>query len=142
MDKLDKRINSIYDVIDPNLDHLFIKNKLVISGRTSKEIKEQLTNFDVINKDINCFLIRIKINKKQKNILTINCTQQTIKRNLKLITGDDDMFQVFTYTAEELIKYGFKLSHLKGMMKAINNNLISFEKSNITFTELKKSLQK
>ena len=73
MDKLDKRINSIYDVIDPNLDHLFIKNKLVISGRTSKEIKEQLTNFDVINKDINCFLIRIKINKKLKYFIQISC---------------------------------------------------------------------
>ncbi len=140
MDKLDKRINSIYDVIDPNLDHLFIKNKLFISGKTSKDIKEQLATFDAINNDISAFLIRIKINKKHKHVLTINCTQQTIKKNLKLVTGDDDMFQVFTYTTDELIKYGFKLSHLKSMMKAVKNNLISFEKSNITFTELKKAL--
>ncbi len=141
MDKLNKRIKSIYEVIDPSLDHLFINNKLIISGKTTKDIKEQLQKFENPSKDISVFVIRIKLNPKNKTILGINCTQQTLTTKLKLIAGDDDMFQSFTYSQEELIKYGFKLSHLKSMMKAIKNDLISFEKSSITFTELKNALK-
>jgi len=141
MDKLNKRIKSIYEVIDPNLTHLFINNKLIISGKTTKDIKEQLNKFDNPNKDISVFIVRIKINPKNNNVLLIDCTQQTLTTKLKLIAGDYDMFQNFTYSQEELIKYGFKLSHLKSMMKAIKNVLISFNKSSITFTELKNALK-
>jgi hypothetical protein len=142
--KIIKRINSIYDIIDPQLDHLFIKNKLLISAKTAKEMKEKLLEFDAPTKDTKAFNIRIKINKtfeNNKNLLTINCTQQTINKKLKLFTEDDDVFQVFTYSSEELIKYGFKLSHIKSMIKAVKNHLVSYEKSSISFTELKLALQ-
>jgi hypothetical protein len=138
--KIIKIINDINDIIDPQLDHLFVKNKLLISAKNAKEMKEKLLEFDAPTKDIKAFNIRIKINKTGENILTINCTQQTINKKLKLVTEDDDVFQVFTYSPEELIKYGFKLSHIKSMIKTVKNHLISYEKSSISFTELKKAL--
>jgi len=141
MDKLNKRIKSIYNEIDPNLTHLFINNKLIISGKNIKDIKEQLQKFENPSKDISVFIIRIKLNPKNNNVLLIDCTQQTLTTKLKLIAGEYDLFQNFTYSQEELIKYGFKLSHLKSMMKAIKNVLISFDKSSITFTELKNALK-
>ena len=141
MDKLNKRIKSIYEVIDPNLTHLFINYKLIISGKTIKDIKEQLLKFDNPSKNISVFIVRIKLSPKNNNVLFIDCTQQTLTTNLKLVAKEYDMFQNFTYSQEELIKYGFKMSHLKSMMKAIKNDLISFEKSSITFTELKNALK-
>ncbi len=139
--KIIERINSIYDIIDPSLDHLFVKNKLVISAKTEKEMDNKLLEFDKPNKEIKAFNIRIKINKNKKdNILSINCSQLTINKKLKLVSEDDDVFQTFTYSQDELIKYGFKLSHLKSMMKAVKNHLVSYEKSSISITELKKAL--
>ncbi len=101
----------------------------------------KLLEFDKPNKEIKAFNIRIKINKNKKdNILSINCSQLTINKKLKLVSEDDDVFQTFTYSQDELIKYGFKLSHLKSMMKAVKNHLVSYEKSSISITELKKAL--
>ncbi len=40
-----------------------------------------------------------------------------------------------------LKKHGFKKSHMKYMMKAIKNNLISFEKTRITISELLKAIK-
>jgi len=89
-------------------------------------------------KDIKGFLIRITINNKEKYILNINCVQITLTPKLFIGPKDDDASQIFTYTEDELLKNGFKLSHIKKMMRAIKKNLISFEKSNISITELLK----
>jgi len=141
--KIEKRINSIYDFIDPSVDNLFVKGKLLISARTAKEMREKLLQFEPPKRDIKAYNIRIKINRnKTENILSINCTQFTINKKLKLVNDDDDVFQTFIYSVDELIRYGFKLSHIKSMIKALKNNLISFEKPYISFTELKKSLEK
>ncbi len=137
MDKSSKKVISINNIIDTQLDHLFVNYKLLISAKTGKEMREKILKFDTPTKNIKAFNIRIKINNIGENILSINCTQKTINKKLKLVTEDDDVFQVFTYSSEELIKYGFELSHLKSMMKAVKNHLISYEKSSISFTELK-----
>jgi hypothetical protein len=73
--------------------------------------------------------------------MNVSCTQITITPKLFIGSIDDDLFQIFTYSPEEMKKYGFKKSHLKYMMKAIKNDLISFEKSRITVTELLKAIK-
>jgi hypothetical protein len=87
------------------------------------------------------YLIHIDINKKNKILLQIEISQVTITPKLLVGPKDDDAFQTFTYTSDELIKNNFKMSHIKKMMKAIKNNMISFEKSSITITELLKKFK-
>ncbi len=137
MDKLNKKINEIKDVLDPSKDHMFISNELILSEKTTKALKEQLKkNFEPPTKNIKGYIIRIDLDKKNKIPLNINCGQVTITPKLFIGPKDDDTFQTFTYTIDELIKYGFKLSQIKKMIKAIKNNTISFQKASISITEL------
>jgi len=104
-----------------------------------KDIKTAIKNdYDAPKKNIKGFIIRLKIDKNNKKPLIINCTQVTVTPKLFVDSLDDDVFQIFTYTTDELLKYGFKLNHIKKMMKAIKNNTISFEKSSVSIYELLK----
>ena len=49
---------------------------------------------------------------------------------------DDDISQTITYTRDELLKYGFHKSHIIKIIKAIQNDSISFEKSSIPITDI------
>ena len=40
---------------------------------------------------------------------------------------DDDTSITITYTKDELKKYGFKKSHVSKIIKAIKNDLVSYE---------------
>jgi hypothetical protein len=142
-DKFDKKINEIKKVLDPNKDHLFVGNELVASEKASKILKESVKeNYEPPQKNIKAYIIRIDIDKKNKFPLSINCGQITITPKLFIGPKDDDTFQTFTYTKDELLDNGFKMSHVKKMIKAIKNNLISFEKSNISISELLSKTQK
>lgn len=130
-------IEKINKILEINKTHLFVGGELVATEKTSKQIKQYVkNNYEPPKKDIKGFLIRITINNKEKYILNINCVQITLTPKLFIGPKDDDASQTFTYTEEELKKYGFKIKYIKDMMKAIKNNLISFEKSNISITEL------
>jgi hypothetical protein len=104
-----------------------------------KDIKTAIKNdYDAPKKNIKGFIIRLKIDKNNKKPLRINCCQITLTPKLFIGPKDDDILQTFIYTTDELLKYGFKLNHIKKMMKAIKNNTISFEKSSVSIYELLK----
>jgi hypothetical protein len=143
MSKLDKKIDDIKNILDPNKVHMFVSNDLVASEKTTKTVKDYIkNNYDEPKKNIKGFIIRIDIDKKSKSILSVELTQVTITPKLFVGSKDDDAFQTFTYTSDELLDNGFKMSHVKKMMKAIKKNLISFEKSSISITELLQKTQK
>jgi len=142
-DKLKKRINEINKVLQPSMSHLFVGNELVASEKTAKLIKQYVKeNYEPPKKNIKGYIILISIDIKDKFPVHINCVENTITPKLSIGPKDNDASQTFTYTKDELINNGFKMSHIKKMMKAIKNNLISFEKSSISITELLKKTQK
>ena len=129
MEKIFEKINKLIDIKE---NHLFINNKKVISAKSLKTLKELLKDsFENPNKDIKGYIIEISLDKKYKFPLMINCSQYTITTKLGLFHRDDDNSQTFTYTEKELEKYGFKLSHLKKIIKVIKKDLISFEERTI-----------
>ena len=139
MEDINKDINK---VIDPTKDYLYVGGDLIASDKTMKKIKEYVkTEFDAPKKNLKGFLIKFNMKKTSKVFMNVTCTQITITPKLFIGSTDDDMFQVFTYSLDEIKKYGFKKSHLKYMMKAVKNDLISFEKSKITITELLNKLK-
>jgi len=135
--KLDKKIKDIESKLEPNQQHLFIDNKLVTSQKTIKAIKEEIKKeYDNPEENIHGFIINLKINKTDKNLLTITCTQVTITTKLFVGSLDDDAYQIFTYSNDELLKFGFKISHIKQIMKAVRKNTVSLEKNSVSITEV------
>lgn len=140
---MEKIFEKIKTIIDVKQYHLFINNKIIVSAKTLKSLKEALKKeFDNPEKDIKCFIVRLKINLDYKYPLTINCSQYTISPKLSLNCDEDDVSQTFTYSEKELINYGFKLSHIKKIIKALKKDLVSFEKSSISITNIFKALEK
>jgi len=136
---LTKKIDDIKKVLDPIKVHIFVGNELVGSEKTTKILKEYIKeNFEEPKQNLKGYIIHLDIDKKSKTPVQVELTQVTITKKLLVGPKDDDAFQTFTYTSDELIKNGFKMSHIKKMIKAIKNNLISFEKSSISITELLK----
>lgn len=139
MEKLDKKIEDIKKVLQPSMSHLFIANELVSSNKLPKLLREDVKkNFDPPTKPIKGYIIRMKIDKNEKHIISINCIQVTINEKLNIKSLEGDGFQTFTYTSEEILKNGFKMSHIKKMIKAIKNHTVKFDKSFISITELLK----
>ncbi len=135
-------MEDIKKVIDPTKEHLYVGGDLIASDKSIKKIKEYVkSEFDPPKKNIKGFLIKFNIKKTSKIFITVTCTQITITPKLFIGAIDDDMYQVFTYSPDEIKKHGFKKSHLKYMMKAIKNDLISFEKTRTTITELLKIIK-
>jgi hypothetical protein len=141
MDKLDKRIKEVNDIIKPSISHFFVGGELVASEKTTIGLKNYIKqNYDIPSKNIKGYLIRLKINKSDKNqILIMNCMEMTITPKLLIKSLEDDGYQTITYSSNELIKHGFKLSHIKKVIKAIKNNTVSFDDSIISITELLKN---
>ena len=139
MDKLDKKIEDIKKVLQPSMYHLFVGNEIISSEKIMRLLENDIKkNFDPPKKQIKGYIIRMKIDKNNKSIISINCDQVTITEKLIIKSLESDGFQTFTYTTDELIKHGFKMSHIKKMMKAIKNHTVRFDKSFISITELLK----
>ena len=135
-------MEDIKKVIDPTKNYLYVGGDLIASDKSIKNIKDYVKQeFDAPKKNLKGYLIKVNIKKTSKIFMNVSCTQITITPKLFIGAIDDDMFQIFTYSPEEIKKHGFKKSHLKYMMKAIKNDLISFEKSRITITELLKVIK-
>jgi hypothetical protein len=140
---MEKIFDKIKSLIDVKQDHLFINNKIIVSAKSLKSLKEKLKEeFDNPGKNIKCFIVSVNINVDYKYPLTINCSQYTISPKLSLNCNEDDVSQTFTYSEKELINYGFKLSHIKKIIKALKKDLVSFEKSSVTITSIFKALEK
>lgn len=139
MDKLDKKIEDIKKVLQPSITHLIVSNELISSHKLPKLLRDDVKkNFDPPKKPIKGYIVRMKIDKNEKNIIGISCVQVTITEKLIVKSLDGDEFQTLTYTKDELLKHGFKMSHLKKLMKAIRTYQIKSINSFITITELLK----
>ena len=129
-------------VIDPTKDHLYVGGDLIASDKSFKKIKDYIkSDFDPPKKNIKGYIIKLNIKNTSTIFMNVSCTQITITPKLYIGAKDDDMFQIFSYSLDEIKKFGFKKSHLKYMIKAIKNDLISFEKSRVTITELLKTIK-
>ena len=134
MEKIFEKINKLINVKEY---HLFLNNKEILSAKSLKSLKEKLKeNFENPDKDIKGFIIKIGLPKKETKPLTINCSQYTITTNLSIVSRsrEGDTTQTFTYTNEELVKFGFKMSHIKKMIKVIKKDLLSFDGSRISIS--------
>jgi len=140
---MDKIIKDINNVLQTKITHMFVGGEIVASEKSSILLKKYIKdNFESPKKDLKGYLIRISIDEKEKNVVSVNCVQVTLTPKLFIGPKDDDAFQIFTYTEKELLDNGFKMSHIKKMMKAVKNNLVSFEKPSISITQLLKKTSK
>lgn len=139
MDKIDKKLDKINDVLEPSKSHLFVGGDLVASGKNPKEVKDYIKNtYNAPSKDIKSYLITLKINKTSNDLLIINCVEMTITPKLIIKSTEDDGFQTFVYTVNDFKKYGFKMLHIKKIIKAIKTESVSFERNSIPISELLK----
>lgn len=116
---------------------MFIGNEIVSSQKTPKLLRDDVKkNFDPPKKPIKGYIVRMKIDKNEKDIISISCVQVTINEKLIVKALDGDEFQTLTYTKDELLKNSFKISHLKKLMKAIRTYQIKSTNSFISITEL------
>ncbi len=139
MEKVLSKLQKINNVINTNKYHLFRNNKIILSETTLKKIKDELKTFENPTKYIKVFLVSINIDPKYKHPIIINCSQNTITPKLALLTKDDDMSISITYTKDELLKFGFKLSHIKKIIYALKNDLIDFTDLTESITDLLKA---
>jgi hypothetical protein len=142
MENVLSKLEKINKLIDTNKYHLFTKgnnNKIILSETTLKKIKDELKTFENPSKYIKVYLVSINIDPKYKYPIIINCSQNTITPKLALLTKEDDMSISITYTKDELLKLGFKLSHIKKIIHALKNDLIDFTDLTESITDLLKA---
>lgn len=133
---MDEILEKIKQKIDIKQYHLLRNYKIIASGKNISELEKNLENFEPPKKELKVFIIRITINKNYKYPLVIQCSQETLDEDLVPFFKDDDLSQSFTYSNNELIKYGFRLNHINKMIKAIKNKSISFRKTSISISDI------
>ncbi len=140
MEKVLSKLEKINKLLDTNKYHLFRNNKIILSETTLKKIKDELKTFENPSKYIKVYLVSINIDPKYKYPIIINCSQNTITPKLALLTKEDDMSISITYTKDELLKFGFKLSHIKKIIYALKNDLIDFTDLTESITNVIKAI--
>lgn len=130
MDKINK-------LIDINKYYIFYKNKIILTADNLKELKKSVKeNIEIPSKNLKVYILDFSIKSNYKNVFSIICSQYTITPKLALVMKDDDMSQTINYTQNELDKYGFNKSHLTKIINAIKKNLISYEKSSVSISDI------
>jgi hypothetical protein len=146
------KLDKIYDIIsDEGRVSIYKGMKKLLQSeqntqtKISKEIKEQ---FNVLPKDIKVYKIFYNVNKKWKpskwifGPFYINIDQLTLTKDLDLVQNPDDKGQTITYTVDEINDIGFKLNHVKKIIKAVKNKTISFVPGKkVTITDVLNSLK-
>jgi hypothetical protein len=123
--------------LKPSTSYLFVGGDIVAEEKTPAEIKKYVKEtFEPPKKDVKGYLITLKINKTSNEPIIVNCVEVTITPNLMVKSTEDDGFQTFVYTLDDYKKYGFKMSHIKKIIKAVKDESISFERNSIPISEL------
>jgi hypothetical protein len=118
-------IDQIYDMSNY---HLFKNSKQILEDSSINNLKKAIKeNIKPPTKDTKVFVINFSIKPKSEFPLKIVCGQYTLTDKLALVMTDDDTSITITYTKDELKKYGFKKSHVSKIIKAIKNDLVSYE---------------
>lgn len=129
--------DKINKLIDTSKIHVFYKNKELkqLAEKTIGKVGEAIkNNVNPPKSDKTVYLIKISVNPKAKRKIIIICTQYTINKKLNLnpnITG-----ATFEYSQEDIDKYGFKLSHINKIIKALGNDDIDYDKDFISIGEI------
>lgn len=129
-----KNISSEYDLTKY---HIFYKNKHILSGDNLKQLKKTVKS-DVTNpkNDKKVYVIDFALDPNYKYPLVMVCSQYTITTKSALVMKSDDLSQTITWTQKELDKYGFNKSQIIKIISAFRNNLISFEKSSVSISDI------
>ena len=137
VDDIDDLLDKVKDTLQPSINHLFVDNELVASSKLIKNLEKDIKdNFEPPKKPLKGYLVRMKIDKNFKYIISINVDKMTINENLIMYSTEFDFFQTFTYTKDELKKYGFKMDYIYKMIYFVKNNIIKFNRQFISITEL------
>jgi len=130
----------IDSVLQTQTYHIFYKNKQLKKLTAPTPVKLKLAIKEYVNppkKEKKVFLIRIKTNPDDPNRkITISCTQYTITTKLGFLVQRDDNAITVTYSDDELKKYGFKISHIKKIIKTLETKSFNFEKYFINISEI------
>jgi len=122
--------------IDMNVYHIYNNNKSILIANNMKDLKNNIKKYiNPPNKNKKVYIINFSYNMK-KYPLSINCVQFTITPKLSLVMEEDDIGQTVNYSEEELQKFGFKQIHIRKIIKAIKYDLISYEKSHVSITDV------
>jgi hypothetical protein len=118
--------NKINKIIPLSKTNLFFKNKLILSSNTLENLKSDIKkNISMPKKDKTVFIIRVKFDPEDETaILTINCSKKKITPDLKLTNVVGSM-KTIIYTQEDLKDLGFTLTHLKKIIKIVDNDLLT-----------------
>ncbi len=130
--------------IDKSIDfskyHIFKTTKSILSDDNlaglKKAVKEAIQP-PKSNKKV--YVVNFILDLKKPEPLKILCTQYTITPKLALTMMDDDIGQTITWNMEELKKYGFKKQHIGKIIKAIKNDLISYQSSSVPISDVLES---
>ncbi len=128
--------------MNTNLCYLYRNNKVILAAPSFRKLKEDIKRFENPSKDLKVYSVDFSLDTKYKYPLIINCTETTLTPKLNLVVKMEDMTLSITYTKDELIKYGFKKSHITNIIKAIKYNLLSYDKLSIPITDLLKVTEK
>jgi hypothetical protein len=137
--------------IDISVYHMFKNNKSVLTAKTLTDLKKEIKeHVKPPSKNVKVFVMDFYLSKENENknenkkidrSFTIICGQYTVTPKLGLVMTDDDHAQTISYTKEEFNKYGFKKSHIIKIIKAFQNDLISYENSNMPITDVLKATE-
>jgi len=132
----------INSVLETQTYHVFYKNKHLkqLTANTPAKLKLAIkANVNPPKKNKKVFIIRIKLNldNPNRNII-VSCDQYTITTNLGLVVEKGDYSISITYSLLELEKFGFKLSHIKKIIKALETKSIDLSKNFIYISEILK----
>ena len=121
------KIDETYDMkkihLFKNPNALYILGEKTLSN-LKKSIKENIEN---PNEDIKVFLIKFKLNIDDKIPLRISFSPYFITEKLNLVPDYDNSSLTVEYSKDEFEKYGFNKKHIKKIIKAINNNKVSYK---------------
>ncbi len=134
-EKLEQKINKILPLSKANLVY---KNKIILSeSRIMKKLLASIkNNIKKPSKDIEVFIVEARFDFDDEEYplaITINMNNLTTELKLNPVLG---YMKNFLYTHKDLLKYGFKKSHLNQMINAVKNRLVSFRKISSPISEV------
>lgn len=131
---LETEINKILPTQTYNLFYKYKYLKKLTSSTPKKLDKLIEENVNPPNKNKKVFLIKIKVNPDNINKkIIISCTECIITPQLKLISYD---LITVIYSENEIKTHGFKLIHIKKIIKALETKKVNFEKMFINISEI------
>lgn len=131
-------LNYINKLIDVEKYYLYHEYKPILSANNLKQLRQEIkNNINPLKKDKKMFVVHFGINDdNNKKMFVINCVQYTLTKSLTLVIKDDDYGQTIIYSKKELEKRKFKLTDIVKIMKAIDENTISFELSYVPIKDI------